>query len=427
MARTNRRLLTAAAHQNSALLRLPYELLREIFMYYDNGTKETKRWLASIATICKALQPDVEAVLYRTVETLYMFKHLNMFYRGVAKEPHRATAVRSLHVVAWTSSAGIKTTLKRLFKQLTGLVHLKLIAQDTEMYNMLLDVPFQLCTLVAGGSCSSYPPRFEDILARHPTLRMLHFYFPLGESGEAVGAPNLTIARPDILPNLQKLIVNTSLFSMSRLQYAYPKVTHLCIGKVTHDDVNRAITLFGSNLVSFKLFRSLGPQCTDSCYWPTSMLQNKRLPKLLQLEIVDVYDREDVLPGDPEYIPVVPGLSKSCPALRKFIWSVDSDLMDDLNVYLGDPSDDRTLMDQYALMLFRAFRTLQRVGFVDQSDKTGAYENFAYGEVYFRSRGRIRLREYGVVSGLTEWYDVPHNDLASVGCVYVSGAYLVCT
>lgn len=59
-------------------------------MVFDQLAREEYTfWMASIATLCKALAPEVDAALYPTVEVA-SYKQISCLSRSLVKRPYRA-------------------------------------------------------------------------------------------------------------------------------------------------------------------------------------------------------------------------------------------------------------------------------------------------------------------------------------------------
>lgn len=270
---------------NGSILKLPPELLRMIFDHFAD--RQYRFWLVWISTICKALMPEVEAALYRTV-AVSSCKNATRFFRALVKRPYRALAVRNL-VVYVTGGASIKQPLKSALQLLTSLKHLEITVDDPSIYPLLLNAPFRLRTLLTGGYY--YPDCVEDILASQPSLERFSTMFTPRREEPLDMERARTISRPDILPNLRSITGWVARFPLTLITHPYP-IVHLALVGVTRRDITHAISLFGNTLVRLVLIRLIDEEAPPECYWPTYMFRNAHLPKLEYFLVVDRYDEE---------------------------------------------------------------------------------------------------------------------------------------
>ncbi|KAH9896083.1 hypothetical protein C8Q73DRAFT_789868 [Cubamyces lactineus] len=369
--RTRRQTRQARAHQIKELSpRLPPEIWREVFQYLS---EEPKKWLASVSTICKTINPEVEAVLYRSVVIKKCVRVGAPFCRSVVRRPHRAVAVRELDIQVH-GFASLVDPLTRALKVVTNLKTLTLIG-DEPLLCILLDVPFQLQKLNLGCEESYTPDFVEDILARQPTIRELGLYFRMrtygfllcGNKTPAEKEDKFTLSRTDILPHLRILNVMVNFFPLSRITHAY-NVTHLSFGKAHRDDVAHALQLFGGQLVALKITRCIDASCTDAYFWPTSVFSSThRLPRLQYLEIQDDSEFDvDLYPVD---ITIPP--KETFPSIKSFMWlpSVHKDVMDYLDHPDSDSDEDEDedspSLASYASALFKTWPTLENFALCD--------------------------------------------------------------
>lgn len=246
-------------------------------MIFECLLDERKAWLASLATLCKALGPEIEAFLYRNV-LIKTCKCTSTLCRSIVKRPCRAAYIRRL-VVSIRGGASIKQHLERALPMLTNLAWLELEVGDTSIFDILLDVPFRLRTLLlCGCRCS---PRLEDILARQPDIERLSLLFSSDGLEEQV-LPR--IERPDILHKLHTLVVMAGFFPFTGITYPYP-ISHLAVIGARHEDLTYIVDLFSSTLVTLYIFRVVSEICTPLCYWPASMFRDARFPILEHMNI----------------------------------------------------------------------------------------------------------------------------------------------
>lgn len=270
--------LTRSSFQHAHILRLPPELHMMIF---ECLVDEKKAWLVSLVTLCKALGPEVEAVLYREV-VIKTCKRTSTLCRSVIKGRCRAVYMRKL-VVSIRGGASIKQHLKRALPMLTNLAWLELEVGDTSIFDILLDVPFRLRTLlICGCGCS---PHLEDILARQPDIERLSLLFSSDGLEEQV-LPR--ISRPDILQKLHTLVIMAGFFPFTGITYAYP-ISHLAVIGARHDDLTHIVGLFSSTLVTLYTFRFVSDICTPMCYWPASMFRDAKFPILKHMNVTTLF------------------------------------------------------------------------------------------------------------------------------------------
>ncbi len=250
-------------------------------MIFDHLADEKKPWLASLATLCKTLLPEVEAALYREIE-IGTCKYASALCRAISKRRYRAVFVRKL-VVSVRGGTSIKQHLKNVLPLLTNLTSLELVVDDPSIFDILLHCSFLLHTLIIGGE--RYTPRLEDILASQPDIERLSFVFIPEHSRDEVQPK---VSRPDILPRLRTLTAFASRFPLTFITHPYP-ITHLSIMGASHDDIAHVVNLFGSTLVTVCILRLVGDKCTPACYWPASMFRNAHLPKLEHVKVTDLY------------------------------------------------------------------------------------------------------------------------------------------
>lgn len=266
-----------------SILKLPPEIVRMIFEHL--GDVRCRAWLASIATLCKVLVPEVEAALYRTV-VVTSCKNVLLLYRSLNKRPYRALTVRTFEV-STRGGASIKKPLNSVFQMLTSLERLELAVDEPSIFSLLLVAPFRLRVLVAGGS--HYPTCFEDILASQPSLWRLSLTFTPKEDMESIR----TISRPDILPNLRSITGfmtrRNPRFPFVLITHPYPLV-HLALVGATPGVITHAISLFGNTLIRLTFARVVDAQSLPVCYFPTYMFRNAHLPKLERFMVIDQYN-----------------------------------------------------------------------------------------------------------------------------------------
>ncbi|KAL1938054.1 hypothetical protein VTO73DRAFT_12065 [Trametes versicolor] len=378
MVQTRRNAQAKAAFANEHILKLPTELHMMIFDYLAD---ERKPWLASLATLCKTLLPEVEAVLYSEIE-IGTCKYASALCRAISKRRYRAVFVRRL-VLSVSGGTTLKKPLNTALPLLTNLTSLELVVDEPSIFDILLHCSFRLHTFIIGGE--RYAPNLEDILASQPDIERLSFIF-IPEHSQDMVQPQLS--RPGILPKLQTLTAFASRFPLTFITYPYP-LTHLSIMAASHNDIAHVMKLFGSTLVTVCILRLIGEKCTPECYWPASMFRNAHLSKLEHVKVTDLYGPATDLPCEQETMPV-PGLQEACPALKTLMWSVDSSIADDL--YWPPPGGDGLdgrMMTEYARLLFAtlpalATFTVHELGDpMHRDDDDGA----VYGEVYRRAEG----------------------------------------
>lgn len=224
---------------------------------------ERKAWLASLATLCKTLLFEVEAALYKDIK-LKTCEHTLALCRSIVQKPHRASFIRKLFVLV-SGGLTIRQPLKKVLPMLTGLSSLGLAAEESSLFDILLDVPFRLRTLMIGHQ--HCPPRLMDILARQPSLERLSLAFVPKRAGSVSKRP-----RPPLI-------------GVAPL----PSLVRLSIVSVDHNDVAHIVAFFGSTIVTLHVLRIIGDRCTPACYWPMSIFQDAQLPKLENLKITDIY------------------------------------------------------------------------------------------------------------------------------------------
>lgn len=272
--------LTRSSFQHAHILRLPPELHMMIF---ECLVDERKAWLVSLVTLCKTLRPEIEAVLYRDV-LLKTCKRASTLCRSIGKGRFRAVYMRKL-VVSIRGGASIKQHLERVFPTLTTLSWLELEVGDTSIFDILLDVPFRLRTLlICGCRCS---PHLEDILARQPEIERLSLLFS-SDGLEEQALPR--ISRPDILHKLHTLVVMADFLALTSITYPYP-ISHLAVIGARHDDLTHIVGLFSSTLVTLYTFRFVSEICTPMCYWPASLFRDARFPILEHMNITTLLHR----------------------------------------------------------------------------------------------------------------------------------------
>ncbi|KAL1938046.1 hypothetical protein VTO73DRAFT_12057 [Trametes versicolor] len=376
MVQTRRNAQAKAAFANEHILKLPTELH---MMILDHLADERKPWLASLATLCKTLLPEVEAALYREIE-IGTCKYASALCRAISKRRYRAIFVRKL-VLSVRGGTTLKKPLQTALPLLTNLSSLELVVDEPSIFDILLHCSFRLHTFIIGGE--RYAPQLEDILASQPDIERLSFVFIPEHSQDEI-QPELS--RPDILPKLQTLTAFASRFPLTFITHPYP-IAHLSIMAASHDDIAHVMKLFGSTLVTVCILRLIGEKCTPECYWPASMFRNAHLPKLEHVKVTDLYGPATDLPCEQETMPV-PGLQEACPALKTIMWSVDSSIADDL--YWpppgGDGLDDR-MMTEYARLLFATLPALASFTVHELGDPVRDDDGAVYGEVYRRAEG----------------------------------------
>ncbi|KAI0357256.1 hypothetical protein OH77DRAFT_1422816 [Trametes cingulata] len=355
---------------------------------------EDKVWLASLATVCKALMPEIEAVLYRDIE-VGKCRYASVLCRSLVKRPHRAVAVRRL-CISLRGGTSIKQHLKRALQVVMNVSSLELVVDDPSLFEFLLNVPFRLKILIAGGDY--YPECFEDILASQPSIELLSVVFV----GAGTEHTRREIARPDILPNIHTLSIVTVRYPLTLIKCAFP-IKHLSLSRARHGDLVHAMKLFGSTLETLTVLRFLDDACTDACFWPTSMFRGAHLPQLRFVDVTDFYHPATDLLGRTEDI-VFPGLHEACPALKSLVWGVDSAAMDDL--YFLQASDPETmLLEEYARTLFDSLPALQRFAVYDTEEAVRRPRWEPYGEVFTRAEDKsVSGPDYSVVE-FTRWRD----------------------
>ncbi|KAH9896094.1 hypothetical protein C8Q73DRAFT_465428 [Cubamyces lactineus] len=161
-----------------SLSSLPPELLLSIFQTYAPEAHRT--WLASVTTLCKALNPVVESVLYRDV-TITSDEGIRMFCRTIASEPSRSVAVRKLALVfhSTTASPPVDAILRSAFLSLVNLTWLQLdisISPSGYLASLVpVDAPFRLRSLSVMSW--HYQSFLEDLIASQPSLETLTIGF----------------------------------------------------------------------------------------------------------------------------------------------------------------------------------------------------------------------------------------------------------
>ncbi|KAI0368164.1 hypothetical protein BV20DRAFT_1114307 [Pilatotrama ljubarskyi] len=185
--------------QSPPILKLPVELVRLIFAFLSD---EPPPWLASISTICKALLPEVDAILYRFVY-LNTCKAVSRFISAVLKRTHRPTAVRTLLIEVFGAATFTASWTQRAIPSLTNLRALALILREPVLFDHLLCAPVRLEALTVGGK--NYPVCFPDILASQPNLRKLSLSFEIANSAD----PS---KRPCAAPQLRTLAISAHTF-----------------------------------------------------------------------------------------------------------------------------------------------------------------------------------------------------------------------
>ena len=263
---------------------LPTELLIDVLMHLRR--EADRPWLASVALVCRAFKPVIEAILYREA-AIDTYQGLRRFCISVVDEPSRGIAVRKLTLnlnISRGPSVDLEPYLEPALRLLINLTSLKIIADDPTILSLLIDAPFRLRTLHV--LCSYYPLCFEDVIASHPTLEQLNLRF---EEGCAALPPQKS--RQGILPNLRTLSTYSEDFLALYGRYTYSNLTCLFLHYVAHEDTSSVFSLLGETLVSVRVSRYIEDECTQSCIWPTSILQNSRLPRLKRLEVHDIPDR----------------------------------------------------------------------------------------------------------------------------------------
>ncbi|OSD02254.1 hypothetical protein PYCCODRAFT_416651 [Trametes coccinea BRFM310] len=400
-----RDLQPAIEHQRQYFLRLPPELRRMILECFNS--RGDRRWLAKIATVCKAFHDDVEAVLYRDVSFISRKKILS-FRHALCKRPRRATFVREFSILLVKATKSIRKPLKSVFRLLTNLISLEIFVPHPALFELLLDVPFQLRYFYVFAL--DYPPCLEDILARQPSLVFFEQGFNV-TTGDRATPRN--ILRKDILPNLRSLAIELSHLSRPFIKHPLPSLTRLSLGRAQHEDIAQVLSLFGNNLVSLQVVRVIDNTCTCSCYWPTSIINTAHLPRLLHIEVKDSRSHEYrglQLHSDMDKVGVS-HLRTACPELRKFVWGTDTTTLRRLEKSLGRQRKDWTVMSEYSRILFSVFPNLARLCVTDIYSMGRGPRREPHNNVYMRhgaKNGQVaRVDEHRIVDVANEWCTVP--------------------
>ncbi|KAJ8457505.1 hypothetical protein ONZ51_g11489 [Trametes cubensis] len=353
MVLTRRRAHAQALQQRKHFLNLPPELHREIFEYVTEfSTWRERTWFNSLVTLCKALQYDIEVLLYREV-IITRCRSVVTFCRAVAKRNHRATAVERLLIYV-AGGISIKDHISRAFPVLTRLTYLQLHATEARVFEALLDAPFRLTRLHAGGDC--YPACFDEILKNQPGLTSLAVEF-IGE--KKVPEMRRDISQLENLPRLRSLSVRTDDFPLTCIKSGC-NITNLTLLPASHEDIKQAFALFGSTLESFTVTRGFWAGCTTACFWPTSIFRDVRLPNLRYIKINDCYFLgSQHLPANMDYM-VISSLHEACPALRAFVWIFDYVVWDQLHTHIqADNPHSQLKCVEYAQWMFDCLSKLE--------------------------------------------------------------------
>ncbi|KAI0368178.1 hypothetical protein BV20DRAFT_475153 [Pilatotrama ljubarskyi] len=365
-------------------------------MVFDHLPRTDPAWLTSLATTCRVLQPAAEALLYRDV-ILFSSPAASHFCRSVVKRPHRGPAVHKLSIfLRRVSGAALRKSFGQAVRVLINLKLLELDVRDPSLFEPLVDVPFRLRSLTAGGRFS--PSVLEAALASQASLEYLCLEFP-EPTGESASGPSHAIGRSDILPKLRTLHV-AGAYELdaplrSLVSYSYP-IAHLQLSG-RHEDIVYALKLFGNTLVTAMLDRYIDAKTGQRNHWATSVLRNAHLIKLEHLEL-----RDFCMPGRYPSLDsrdmTVSGLGKACPALKTFLWWVDDITM---RILFSPPRDNRgndTVIAQFAHKLFRCVPALERFGVHDMEDPERGPDLLRCAEIFERAEdGSVKGPEYGSV------------------------------
>ncbi|KAI9069651.1 hypothetical protein FKP32DRAFT_53992 [Trametes sanguinea] len=405
--------------QRQHFMRLPPELRRMIFECFESRRDDDERcgWFRQTATVCKTFQEEVEAVLYRSVD-FSSCKEILGFRYALLKRPARSTSVRQFSLVLGRHTKSARKPLKRILKMLTNLISFEICVNDPAIFELLLDVPFQLRSFHVFGS--TFPACMEAILASQPSLLFFEHQLTVRKGDQATFRD---ISRQNVLPNLRSLAVDLSHFSLSLIKHPFPSLTRLSLRRAQHEDIAHALTLFSGNLVSFKVDRVINEICTSSCYWPTSIIKAARLPRLLHLEVTDNrgYGHRK-LQLDMNMDEATPSsLRAACPELKKFVWGTDPMTLRGLAKDLSLQRERWTVLDEYAGMLLSTFTQLQRVCVKDTHSFKRGPDGESLGKVYMRAEDgqRAKMDKHCIVGPAGEWRKVPDgpgsHDLAEDG------------
>ncbi|KAI0660012.1 hypothetical protein C8Q70DRAFT_914030 [Cubamyces menziesii] len=380
---------------------LPTELLIDVLMHLRR--EADRPWLASVALVCRAFKPVIEAILYREA-AIDTYQGLRRFCISVVDEPSRGIAVRKLTLnlnISRGPSVDLEPYFEPALRLLINLTSLKIIADDPTILSLLIDAPFRLRTLHV--LCSYYPLCFEDAIASHPTLEQLNLRF---EEGCAALPPQKS--RQGILPNLCTLSTYSEDFLALYGRYTCSNLTCLFLRYVAHQDTSSVFSLLGETLVSVRVSRYIEDECTQSCIWPTSILQNSRLPRLKRLEVHDIPDRTiDYLMPSLDAI-MVSDFRDAYPDIEKLIWDPGCGLYCQCELHMPpiDDHGDQTMLHKFAEILLNHFPSMKSI-FVAHAPPRDHQDCWLEGDVFERAPdGTAQQPEVGVLYDEDEWEKV---------------------
>ncbi|KAL7278242.1 hypothetical protein ACG7TL_008218 [Trametes sanguinea] len=263
------------------------------------------------------------------------------------------------------------------------------------LFDVLLETRPHLRQLHVSGS--EYPSRFHDMLRAQPQLEDLLFHFsprynsadylvPLAEEGGGTEQQFPPLADGALLPSLKALRLAASVFPPTLVTYAYP-ITTLMLLTPTHKQIIYALGLFSPTLISLSVWQPLSSHCPTRCFWPTSVLDGVRLPKLRILTVVQQcsyelrphMERSDYPGIDAKSIMA---LRESCGMLETIIWGVEGFLLNSL--YAGRESSNAPIQ-RYARLLIDTVPRIVRFAAYDALRGHNTVDGYIHGDIWTRA------------------------------------------
>ncbi|CDO76655.1 hypothetical protein BN946_scf184986.g8 [Trametes cinnabarina] len=359
----------------------------------------SESWVVDLTTVCKALNPHAEAILYNGVE-LISSRMAKAYLRSVVNpmRPHRAAAVRMLGVHVRTAKS-IVQPFKLAFPKFTNLFRLAITSNTVELFEALLTAPPYIRILIVAGE--HYPPRFPDILAAQSQIDTMHIRFMVcGEFANPRRRSKIPpLADGTVLPNLQNLLLDADAFHPTLFTHAY-SITSLTLVNPSHEHRTYALKLFRETLVSFAVYEDIELECPPRCFWPTWTLHDIHLPKLGVLEVHQNLDEVVYMEGSLFEFPVVdvmtvPGLRESCPMLRTIIWGVDDPAL--MILYDNPEEDVPGPIRLYLRMLLDTFPHFVRLVVYDRVDTPDVTGKPFFGDIWTRENKDNVAPDRGIV------------------------------
>ncbi|CCL99921.1 uncharacterized protein FIBRA_01946 [Fibroporia radiculosa] len=252
--------------------RIPLELWTMVFRELEKYSD-----LANASRLCRILQAEAESVLYREV-VLERVPHVRRFARALASNPHRANAVRVLYMFDNGHFKNVPDIINRILESVKNLKHLQIYVHFDQEESLLSDLHEQLkkCTfeLQRFGSNLDFLPDLFEFLAGQPGIERL-------SSKPGSWCESKAEMPAEFLPRLK--ILSANMTAMPVFVHAR-NVTHLDIFLSDQDTVDRALRIFGDQLVSLKLTRLVELR---SQAFPIDLFRNVVAP-VRYLEIADL-------------------------------------------------------------------------------------------------------------------------------------------